>query len=89
MWSVTGSRPSTGEDILYLIFGHNPISVLIISENSCEYLIVFIFCNSKMRRGDKFTESTFLSSPVFKDGKKKRQKKNVTKLKLERPVSVD
>nr|XP_046260663.1 uncharacterized protein sgo2 isoform X2 [Scatophagus argus] len=39
--------------------------------------------NSKIRRGDKFTESTFLSSPVFKNGKKKRQKKTGTNPKLE------
>lgn len=44
--------------------------------------------NSKIRRGDKFTDSTFLSSPVFKD-KKKRQKKTVTNPKLERPILED
>ncbi|XP_040005308.1 uncharacterized protein si:dkey-57a22.11 isoform X2 [Xiphias gladius] len=45
--------------------------------------------NSKIRRGDKFTDSMFLSSPVFKDGKKKRQKKTVAKPKLERSLFVD
>ncbi|XP_069033529.1 uncharacterized protein sgo2 [Embiotoca jacksoni] len=33
--------------------------------------------NSKIRRGDKFTDSMFLSSPVFKDGRK-RPKKTVS-----------
>eukprot|EP00066_Takifugu_rubripes_P016574 XP_011605840.1 PREDICTED: shugoshin-like 2 [Takifugu rubripes] len=30
--------------------------------------------NSKMRRGDKFSDTTFLSSPLFKDGRKKKPK---------------
>ncbi|XP_070832752.1 serine-rich adhesin for platelets [Chaetodon trifascialis] len=45
--------------------------------------------NSKIRRGDKFTDSTFLSSPLFKDGKKKRQKKTVTNPQLEGSILVD
>ncbi|XP_026231822.1 shugoshin_C domain-containing protein isoform X2 [Anabas testudineus] len=46
--------------------------------------------NSKIRRGDKFTDSMFLSSPVFKDGKKKkRQKKAVKEPTLESSVLVD
>ncbi|XP_075968361.1 uncharacterized protein sgo2 [Anarhichas minor] len=46
--------------------------------------------NSKMRRGDKFTDSEFLSSPVFKDGKKKKKttKKKINP-KLERSILAD
>ncbi|XP_051260412.1 microtubule-associated protein futsch isoform X2 [Dicentrarchus labrax] len=46
--------------------------------------------NSKIRRGDKFTDSMFLSSPVFKDGKKKkRQKKALTNSIMEKSILAD
>ncbi|XP_029315568.1 shugoshin 1-like [Cottoperca gobio] len=44
--------------------------------------------NSKMRRGDKFTDSEFLRSPVYKDKKKKKKQKK-TNAKLDRSVLVD
>ncbi|KAF3694478.1 Shugoshin 2 [Channa argus] len=46
--------------------------------------------NSKIRRGDKFTDSMFLSSPVFKDGKKKKRlKKTVKEPTMEGSVLVE
>ncbi|KAL6100478.1 uncharacterized protein ACO6RY_07622 [Pungitius sinensis] len=43
--------------------------------------------NSKMRRGDRFTDIEFLSAPIFKDEKKRKKTKN--KPKLETSIFVD
>lgn len=88
VWLVTRNRPSTGGHafvlsqpvVATLLLCHSKKkkeTAVSINSTFLSFSFFFPHQNSKIRRGDKFTDTKFLSSPVFKNKKKKH--KNASK----------
>lgn len=77
--AVTGTPPAHGHQLMLSEPKRPTISVMPTSERRCRSLVNYKLprINTKLRRGDEFTDAQFLSSPIYKTEKKtkKRQKR--------------